>query len=136
MLMDAYTGLIQHEMPVQDARGLLPTNITTSIIAKFDLRCLHEMAKTRLCTRTQGEYQEVFRAIRELVLSRHPWTEPMLQVHCVATGTCAFPRYGRAECPFWDYRMDNEALKLEVKDRFWSSPIHAANPVAKKGMAS
>ena len=134
--LDNYGKLIERGIAIQDARGILPTNISTSIIAKFDLRTLHETAKVRLCTRTQGEYQLVFRCMRDQVLAVHPWTEPMLQVHCVSTGTCIFPRYGRKECPFWDPRMDNEALKLEVHDKFWSSELQAANPIAEKGMAS
>lgn len=135
--MACYGLMIEHGMPVQDARGILPTNVTTSIIAKFDLRTLHETAKVRLCTRTQGEYQTVFRAMRERVLEVHPWAEPFIQVHCVATGTCAFPRYGKTDCKFYDPRMDNDALKLELKERFWAEQgIHAANPIANKGMAS
>ena len=131
-----YEWLIEEGAEVQDARGVLPTATLTNIVAKFDLRSLHETAKVRLCTRTQGEYQEVFRAMRERVLEVHPWAEPMLQVHCVSTGTCAFPRYGQKECPFWDFRMHNEQLKLDVKEKFWASSIQAANPVAKEGKAS
>ena len=135
-MMACYNGLIEQGVPVQDARGILPTNISTSIVAKFDLRCLHEMAKVRLCTRTQGEYQTVFRAMRDQVLAVHPWAEPFIQVHCVNTGTCAFPRYGRADCPFWDLRMDNDDVKRDTKAKFWNTSIKSANPIAKKGMAS
>ena len=136
VMMAYYTGLIAQGVPIQDARGILPTNISTSIVAKFDLRCLHEMAKVRLCTRTQGEYQTVFRAMRDQVLAVHPWAEPFIQVHCVNTGTCAFPRYGRADCPFWDLRMDNDDVKRDTKVKFWNTSIKSANPIAKKGMAS
>jgi len=132
----SYNWLIEEGAEIQDARGVLPTATLTSIVAKFDLRCLHEMAKVRLCTRTQGEYQQVFRAMREAVLAVHPWTEPFIQVHCVSTGTCAFPRYGRADCPFWDLRMDNDAVKRDTKAMFWNTSIKSANPIAKKGMAS
>ena len=137
MLLASYAGLIDQGVPTQDARGLLPTNITTSIIAKFNLRTLHETAKLRLCTRTQGEYQRVFRGLRDLVIGVHPWADPFLQVNCVATGTCAFPNYGPDSCRFYDPRMDNDALKLELKTKFWQEQeIHEANPVATKGMAT
>jgi flavin-dependent thymidylate synthase len=131
-----YEWLIEEGAQIQDARGILPTATLTNIVAKIDLRSLHETAKVRLCTRTQGEYQQVFRSMRERVLEVHPWADPMLQVHCVSTGTCAFPRYGRKECPFWDFRMHNDQLKREVKAMFWGSEIQAANPVAKAGKAS
>jgi flavin-dependent thymidylate synthase len=134
---ESYSILVDAGYAVQDARGLLPTNITTSIVAKFNLRTLHETAKLRLCTRTQGEYQTVFRAMRDLVLGVHPWADPFIQVHCVSTGTCAFPHYGPDKCKFYDPRMNNTALKTELKDRFWADEeLQEANPVATKGMAT
>lgn len=118
----------------QDARGILPTNISTSIVAKFSLRTLSDMAKVRLCTRTQGEYQEVFRAMRRLVIETHPWAEDFINVHCVALGTCAFPRYGKAECPLYDPRMDLSELKTETKAR-WETMRFEAKPKVKGGKA-
>lgn len=134
-MLGGYGRLLDVGMAPQDARGVLPTNIETSIMCKFDLRSLHEMAKLRLCTRTQGEYQDVFRQMRELVIEEHPWTEPFIQVHCVATGTCAFPRYGKVECPVYLPEMDNTAVREAAKERFWNGPRHEASPVAKDGKA-
>lgn len=132
--MTAYGALVDFGAPKQDARGILPTHITTSITAKFNLRTLHEMAKLRLCTRTQGEYQDVFRRMRELVIEEHPWAREFIDVHCVATGTCAFPRYGKAECPVYLPAMDNNAVRNEAGQRFWSMRFEA-NPVVKDGKA-
>lgn len=133
----SYAELLDAGVAVQDARGLLPTNITTSIVAKWNLRTLHETAKLRLCTRTQGEYQRVFREMRRRVMEVHPWASYFIQVHCVSTGTCAFPHYGPHKCKFYDPRMDNNALKLELLDKFWADEeIQEANPVAKGGMAT
>lgn len=126
----AYSQLIDAGIPVQDARGLLPTNTLTSIFAKFNLRTLHDMARTRLCTRTQGEYQDVFRLMRQQVIEAHPWAEDFLQVHCVATGTCAFPRYGKTSCPVWFPLMDNTVAKQVAKERF-DSLRHVATPVVR-----
>jgi flavin-dependent thymidylate synthase len=92
-----YTRLRAKGVPPQDARGILPTNVSTNIIAKFNLRSLADMAKLRLCTRTQGEYQDVFRAMRAAVIAVHPWAEPFIRVHCAATGVCCFPNF--KECP-------------------------------------
>lgn len=133
--MDSYAALIDSGVPVQEARGLLPTAMGTSIFAKFNLRTLSEMAKVRLCVRTQGEYQDVFRAMRAAVLAVHPWAAPFIEVHCAATGTCAFPRYGKSSCPFWESAMDTTALRERVRTTFWSddAPQHVAVPVARGG---
>lgn len=93
----AYRELVARGIPPQDARGLLPTNVATAIVGKFNLRTLSHMAGLRLCTRTQGEYQDVFRAMRAAVVAVHPWAEPFLRVHCARHGVCAFPHY--EECP-------------------------------------
>jgi flavin-dependent thymidylate synthase len=87
-----------HDIPSQDARGVLPTNIHTNIIAKFNLRTLHDTALKRLCVRTQGEYQDVFRAMRSAVLEVHPWALDFIHVQCAWDGTCAFPLFPREEC--------------------------------------
>lgn len=128
----SYSYMIDEGVPVQDARGLLPTATNTSIIAKFNLRTLSDMARVRLCVRTQGEYQDVFRAMRALVIERHPWAEEFIEVQCVASGTCAFPRYGKTSCPVYDPRMDTTELQADTKKKFWSVR-HVAVPVAKAG---
>jgi flavin-dependent thymidylate synthase len=130
----AYETMVDTGAPVQDARGVLPVNVTSSIMAKFDLRTLHEMAKSRLCTRTQGEYQDVFRAMREEVISVHPWAAKFLEVQCVATGTCAFPRYGKESCPVYLPEMDNTPVREAARRRFWEIR-HVAAPIARNGKA-
>lgn len=133
-MRETYRCMIDAGIPAQDARGILPNNVETSIMAKFNLRTLHEMAKLRLCTRTQGEYQDVFRAMRQCVINVHPWAEEFIEVHCVATGTCAFPRYGKKECPIYDPAMDNTEVRERARQKFWNVR-HEAAPVAKDGKA-
>jgi flavin-dependent thymidylate synthase len=123
-----YGKALEYGAAPQDARGVLPTNITTSIVAKFNLRTLHETAKLRLCTRTQGEYQNVFRRMRELVLAIHPWTDGMLEVACAADGRCAFPNYGPEHCPVWFPELDHTARAAEAKQRFWAAERYEAAP--------
>lgn len=94
---ETYQSLIDKGLPPQDARSILPTNTATAIIAKFDLRTLSHMAKTRLCTRTQGEYQKIFKAMKAEVVKVHPWAEKFIRVYCSAVGVCQFPNY--KECP-------------------------------------
>lgn len=133
-VMASYGELIDAGVAPQDARGLLPTNMTTSIMAKFNLRTLHDMALVRLCTRTQGEYQGVFRAMKALVVSIHPWADEFIQVACVDSGVCAFPRYGRAECPVYFPGMEMEEVKRAAKER-WEATTFEAAPRAKDGKA-
>ena len=77
-MINIYYQRLRKYVPAEDARGVLPTNIHTNIVAKFNLRTLSEMAKSRLSPRAQGEYQEVFKMMVEEVVKVHPWAEPFL----------------------------------------------------------
>lgn len=73
-----YNRLIELGLPAEDARGVLPTNIATNIVAKFNLRAFVDLAKSRTGGRTQGEYQKVMNAMVDAVLAVHPWAEKFL----------------------------------------------------------
>lgn len=73
-----YNELIKLGLPAEDARGILPTNISTNIVAKFNLRAFVDLAKSRTGGRTQGEYQKVMNAMCDEVLAVHPWAEKFL----------------------------------------------------------
>jgi|SRR4051812_15526448 len=137
----SYDKLIKIGVPPQDARGILPTNICTNIVAKFSLRTLADMAKVRLCTRTQGEYQDVFRAMRAEVIAVHPWAEPFIRVACAATGVCCFPN--NTECPIKGVtfnpdtggRWDGLPLKPATRERIqeaWENTRFEARPKETK----
>jgi len=81
----------------EDIRSILPTNIATNIVAKFNLRTLSELAKSRTGGRTQGEYIGVMNAMIDAVLAVHPWAEVFLT-----------PKQGR------DYFADIEAFAERV----------------------
>lgn len=70
-----YAELLSIGQPVEDARGILPTNIATNIVCKFNLRTLAELARSRSGGRTQGEYQHVVVSMIDEVLKVHPWAE-------------------------------------------------------------
>jgi len=76
--INEYYHDLREIVPAEDARGVLPTNIHTNIVAKFNLRTLHETAKSRLSPRAQGEYQQVFKLMVDEVVKVHPWAEPFL----------------------------------------------------------
>jgi len=65
-------------LPAEDARGILPTNIATNIVAKFNLRAFVDLAKSRTGGRTQGEYQAVMNAMVDEVLKVHPWADKFM----------------------------------------------------------
>ncbi len=96
---DFYHDLLKLGANKQDARGVLPTNIQTNIAFKANLRTMSEMAAKRLCTRTQDEFQSVFLAMRDAIISVHPWAKPFMKVHCAKTGTCLFPAFPVEKCP-------------------------------------
>lgn len=73
-----YRMLISRGSKIEDARGILPTNILTNIVAKFDLRTFSDTQRKRASTRTQGEYRDVMAAMRAEVLRVHPWAEMFL----------------------------------------------------------
>jgi len=72
---EVYHGLLQNDVPIEDARGILPTNIATNIIAKFNLRAFAQLIASRIGGRTQGEYRSVAMAMADAVLEVHPWAE-------------------------------------------------------------
>lgn len=82
MLLDeikkTYKFLIDIGQAPEDARGILPTNIATNIVCKFNLRTFVDLAKSRTGGRTQSEYQKVVNAMVDEVLRVHPWAEKFL----------------------------------------------------------
>lgn len=94
---ELYQKLREMGAAPQDSRGVLPTNVETQIIVKLDLRTISHMMTERLCTRTQGEYQDVAKLMREEILKVHPWTENFMQCYCCKVGICRFPNYHN--CP-------------------------------------
>lgn len=75
MIKHSYNRLIELGQEPEDARGILPTNIATNIVCKFNLRTMAELARSRTGGRTQGEYQKAINAMIDAVLAVHPWAE-------------------------------------------------------------
>src|SRR5580765_7297614 len=78
MIASGYVELRKNEIPAQDARGILPTNVLTNIVAKMNLRSFAELVGKRENLRAQGEYADVVRAMKSEVLLVHPWAETFL----------------------------------------------------------
>jgi flavin-dependent thymidylate synthase len=75
----AYKSLILHGAAVEDARGVLPTNIKTNIVAKMNMRTLVEMVRKRRGSRTQGEYRDFLEAMGTAVRTVHPWIDLFIE---------------------------------------------------------
>jgi flavin-dependent thymidylate synthase len=93
-----YNGLVDNGMPAEDARGLLPTNITTTVHYKTNLRNLAEHAGNRLCTQAQYEWRQVWAGIISAIRSYGPieerWQQHLIasifKPICYTTGKCEF----------------------------------------------
>jgi flavin-dependent thymidylate synthase len=78
VIKNTYQTLVERGVSVEDARGILPTNIATNIVCKFNLRTMSELAASRTGGRTQSEYQAVVSAMCDEVLRVHPWAAQFL----------------------------------------------------------
>lgn len=95
-IQELYREMVENGIPEEDARAILPTNVATNIVARFNLRTLCDLVKSRSGGRTQSEYQAVINLMADEVLAVHPWTERFL-----------FGRVGR------DYFTEIEAYAQE-----------------------
>lgn len=90
-----YNALIDSGVPAEDARGLLPTNITTKVHYKTNLRNLADHAGMRLCSQAQYEWKQVWRGIVKALQDRHDWqtdaiVSQLFKPVCYRTGKCEF----------------------------------------------
>jgi len=77
-IREGYNDMIAMGVPAEDARGVLPLNIHTNLVAKFNLRTMSELARKRTGGRVQDEYREVLAAMHSAILDVHPWAEQFL----------------------------------------------------------
>jgi len=68
-----YQVLLDMGAPIEDARGILPTNIATNIVAKINLRTLSDMSRSRTGGRTQSEYRDIMDEMINTVLDKYHW---------------------------------------------------------------
>jgi flavin-dependent thymidylate synthase len=95
---DTYNALVAAGVPAEDARGLLPNNITTRVHYKTNLRNLAEHAGMRLCTQAQYEWKEVWGEMIKAIMMYGPQRERWQQIAigrlfkpvCYQTGKCEF----------------------------------------------
>lgn len=66
-VQDIYETLVSAGVPAEDARGLLPHQVTTRLHYKTNLRALRETLGNRLCTQAQFEWRAVAIGIVEAI---------------------------------------------------------------------
>lgn len=79
VVAEAYKVLIEHGAAIEDARGILPTNILTNIVMDCNMRTFVELVRKRSSSRTQGEYRDVLEGMKEAVRAVHPWIDLFIE---------------------------------------------------------
>lgn len=78
-IQESYRRLTkEYDVATEDARSILPTNIATNIVCKYNLRTFAELCRSRMGGRTQGEYIDVVNAMYDAVIEVHPWASLFL----------------------------------------------------------
>lgn len=91
-IQDAYTFLIDNDFKVEDARGVLPLNITSPITISINLRSFMHTAEMRLCHLTQGEYREAaMQMIEEVKEKMSPHLGVLFSRPCEKLDFCPMP---------------------------------------------
>lgn len=88
---EVYNRLIEMGEDPEVARGVLPTNIHTTIMAACSYRAWRNMAIQRSCTRAQGEFAQVVREMKKEVEDKMgpQWAE--VYPSCEYSGVCMIP---------------------------------------------
>lgn len=73
--VDNYSGLVQAGMPLEDARDLLPIGVHCNLVAKYNLRTIVELCRSRDSLRVQGPYVSISKQIKASVVAVWPWAE-------------------------------------------------------------
>ena len=74
-IQSTYDELIGYGVAIEDARGILPTNILTNICMSANLRTVVELVRGRSSPRVQGEYRNFLDKLVSEIEKVHPWTK-------------------------------------------------------------
>lgn len=88
-IQENYRNALQMGMPTQDARGMLPMGIYSTITFSCSLRALIGMVNKRLCLKTQGEFRNVANLIlKEIENKMDPRILNWFGAPCESHGYC------------------------------------------------
>lgn len=74
-----YELAVDSGVALEDARGLLPVNVHCNLVAQYNLRTLADLFRKRESLRAQGEYVEIVKQMKALVLEVWPWSAPFFR---------------------------------------------------------
>lgn len=100
----SYHMLVNNGIPAEDARGLLPHNITTRLHYATDLRALVDHAGNRLCTQAQFEWRTVFVKLVQAI-RKFPYTNGVPHVYNVYVDDPHHGRYRAARESAWQFDL-------------------------------
>jgi len=148
-IQKGYSLLVNHGMPQEDARGLLPHATATRLNYITDLRNLVDHAGNRLCTQAQFHWRIVFNQIVNEIRNYGGWQfealadSGMFKPVCYQLGHCPFQASFDRPCKirdrvqrfaeqgvasrFWD---SEDAKEDRIKDEEWQRDPEAARVVA------
>jgi flavin-dependent thymidylate synthase len=119
---DAYHALVDNGVPAEDARGLLPHNITTRLHYVTNLRALQDHGGNRLCTQAQFEWRVVWDQIIRAISNYESRLEgyfddwefkkiaSIFRPVCYLTGKCEFKASFDRPCKIRDRVQANAAI--------------------------
>ena len=131
-MANAYTTLVEHGIPAEDARHLLPHATKTRIIYGTSLRHFLDTLGNRLCTQAQFQWRELASKMLEALDTQTPtedqddWAAITQRAKptCFATGHCPFQAGFDRNCTIRE-RMDT-GRQHEVEDAEWMLDPNAA----------
>lgn len=77
--LESYGDLVSLGAKKEDARGILPLNVQTNLVANYNLRTLSDLISARKSLRAQGEFASIARQMESLTLSVWPWAAPFFE---------------------------------------------------------
>lgn len=132
-ISDGYAYLIDHGMPAEEARGLLPHATATRMVVVTDLRSLKAEAGNRLCTQAQFHWRILFNGIVSAIREYRPYEDadgdnlwqfqdiadsPIFRPVCYQIGKCPFKASFDRACSIRE-RVDIRAKNGSTDSSEW-----------------
>lgn len=93
----AYQKAIDWDIPYEDARYIVPEGTTNFILCEYSLRTFIETYAYRGCVMFQDEYVWTIRAMRNLLVERHPYLDKFIKISCEKVQKCTYQGRERIE---------------------------------------
>jgi hypothetical protein len=86
----AYNAAVDANVTYEDARYILPEGTTNFILCEYSLRVFIETYAYRGCVMFMDEYVAVIRAMRQLLIDKHPYLAKHIVISCEKIHKCTF----------------------------------------------